>query len=131
LRFELGLEGADAVTTTPTPEAYPHWTADPDTGVANSSVEFLFEWLIRNDAYALLSGAAGKTARLIVAQLAHKYRLGPWDLAVTEGRRMAAADIRSTIIAGSHPPQWAVPGARPRASDLQEWAATIAEGRTE
>lgn len=43
------------------------------------------------------------------------------------GRNQAAADIRATILAGSWPPFLGV-GAKPRARDLAEWAARIAEG---
>lgn len=43
------------------------------------------------------------------------------------GRAQAAADIRAQIIAGAWPPFLGV-GAKPRAADLAEWAARIAEG---
>lgn len=51
-------------------------------GVANTSDEFLdlcdaVERLIRGDAHALLGGRADKTARLIMANLAHKHGLAP------------------------------------------------------
>lgn len=57
------------------------WTMD-ETGSSNSSEAFLslcgeVERLIRSDAHALLSGNAGGTARLILAQLAHRHGLVP------------------------------------------------------
>lgn len=58
------------------------WTIDPKTGQSNSSDAFIalcneVERLIRGDAHALISGNAGSTARLIVAQLAHVHGLAP------------------------------------------------------
>jgi hypothetical protein len=56
------------------------WTTKD--GMANSSDEFLalcreVECLIRGDAHALIAGGADRTARLIVAQLAHKHGMSP------------------------------------------------------
>lgn len=58
------------------------WTTDPKTGISNSSP--LFEQLcdevarlIRSDAHCLLAGNTKSTGRLIMAQLAHVYGLGP------------------------------------------------------
>lgn len=57
------------------------WTWDRK-GRSNASPEFKricdeVERLIRNDAFALISGNAGATARLIVAQLAHVHGMKP------------------------------------------------------
>lgn len=51
-------------------------------GTSNSSALFGIlcsevERLIRGDAHSLISGNAGSTARLIVAQLAHQWKLVP------------------------------------------------------
>jgi hypothetical protein len=51
-------------------------------GVSNCSQDFrrlvtVVERIIREDAHALLAGRADETARLIVANLAHKYAMGP------------------------------------------------------
>lgn len=55
-----------------------------------------------------------------------------WPLAyasgVAEGRRQAAEAIRAGIVPGPVP-KWAVSGRAPKASDLAEWAARIAEGK--
>jgi DNA-binding NtrC family response regulator len=58
------------------------WTTDKNTGRSNSSPQFMalvneIERLIRSDAHALIAGNAGSTARLIMAQLAHKHHLRP------------------------------------------------------
>ena len=58
------------------------WTCKD--GVMNSSDKFealcdAVERLIRNDAYMLIAGNAGMTARLIVAQLAHVHGMVPKD----------------------------------------------------
>lgn len=62
-----------------------NWTCD-SKGRSNSSAKFEYlcdevERLIRSDAHSLISGNAGSTARLIMAQLAHKHGMAP---AVTE-----------------------------------------------
>lgn len=56
------------------------WTESD--GQSNSSPTYLalvkeVERLIRADAHTLLSGGAGLTARLIMAQLAHVHHLSP------------------------------------------------------
>ncbi len=61
------------------------WTIDPATNRSNSSAEFNrlcdeVERLIRGDAHMLISGQAGRTAGLIMAQLAHKHGLVPRHL---------------------------------------------------
>lgn len=58
-----------------------NWTQD-ESGVNNSSEKFVelcaeIERLIRGDAHMLINGNAGATARLILAQLAHKHGFGP------------------------------------------------------
>lgn len=63
-------------------EAMKDWTVDPVTHRANSSPAFLelssrVEEIIRNDAHRLIAGRAGDTATLIIAQLAHVYRMRP------------------------------------------------------
>lgn len=57
------------------------WTANVE-GRSNSSLAFhaiaaTIERLIRDDAHMLISGRADKTARLIVAQMAHKFGMAP------------------------------------------------------
>ena len=59
----------------------PDWTCDSE-GRSNSSDVFNhlateIESCIRNDARRLMSGHANATARLILAQLAHKWHLAP------------------------------------------------------
>lgn len=78
------------------------WTRD-DGGRQNNSPLFLklcdeIELLIRNDANALLNGRADVTARLIMAQLAHRYGLGP-----------------------ERPEPWFPPGSRTRTISAEEW----------
>lgn len=56
------------------------WTAAD--GRANSSPEFLrlcdeIEQIIRGDAYSLIAGRSDRTARLIMARLAHVHGLRP------------------------------------------------------
>lgn len=73
----------------PTPTGWEplNWTCDL-AGMSNSSERFEFlckevEQLIRDDAHMLIAGRADMTARLIMAQLAHKYGLRPtpgWKL---------------------------------------------------
>ena len=63
------------------------WTMDLSTGRTNSSPKFEelvveVTRLIHNDAHMIISGNAGATARLIVAQLAHKHGLAPHKLEV-------------------------------------------------
>jgi hypothetical protein len=58
------------------------WTIDKTTNNSNSSKLFNdlcteVEQLIRNDAHILINGHAERTARLIMAQLAHKHKLIP------------------------------------------------------
>lgn len=60
-----------------------NWTCDA-SGRSNSSKAFtdtcdVVERIIRSDAHALISGNAGSTARLIVAQLAHDLGFAPGD----------------------------------------------------
>lgn len=60
------------------------WTVKD--GRANTSDEFHricreVEQLIRNDAQFLIAGRADATAKLIMAQLAHKYHYGPQESA--------------------------------------------------
>lgn len=45
------------------------------------------------------------------------------------GRRQAAEAIRATIVAGAPMARWLQPGGKPKAADLAEWAARIAEGQ--
>lgn len=57
------------------------WDCSPE-GRSNSSELFLHltkevERIIRGDAFMLLNGGANSTARLIMAQLAHKHGLRP------------------------------------------------------
>lgn len=59
----------------------PDWTCD-SAGGSNSSDAFErlsaeIEVLIRQDAARLMSGRANDTARLILAQLAHRWHLSP------------------------------------------------------
>lgn len=74
----------------------PDWTYDGT--VANSSPEFLrlcdeVERLIRGDAHALIDGRADSTARLIMANLAHKHGLAPTDKAIpAENQPMAVSN---------------------------------------
>jgi len=58
------------------------WTLDKSTLRSNSSELFNVlckevESVIRGDAFALIGGRADLTARLVVAQLAHKHKLIP------------------------------------------------------
>ena len=58
------------------------WTLDKSTLRSNSSELFTdlckeAESVIRDDAFALIGGRADLTARLIMAQLAHKHQLIP------------------------------------------------------
>lgn len=58
------------------------WTVDPISGCANSSRAYVelcghIERLIRGDASNLIAGQAGRTAGLIMAQLAHVHGLRP------------------------------------------------------
>jgi hypothetical protein len=67
------------------------WTRDEMTGRSNSSPLFCFlveevERLIKDDAHALIRGRADKTARLIMAHLAHEHGLAP-VAAKTEGKQ--------------------------------------------
>lgn len=57
------------------------WTRD-ENGRSNSSPRFIelcreVERLIRGDAHQLIQGRADRTARLVMAQLAHKHNVGP------------------------------------------------------
>lgn len=59
------------------------WTVD-ERGRTNSSPKFLelcdaVEKLIREDAHCLINGGADRTARLIIAQLAHIHGMRPPD----------------------------------------------------
>jgi transcriptional regulator with GAF, ATPase, and Fis domain len=59
----------------------PDWTWDAK-GRSNSSPAFKklcaeVELLIRAEAFTLIAGDAGSTARLIMAQLAHVHKLSP------------------------------------------------------
>lgn len=65
----------------PCPYRQPDWTWDK-RGRSNASPLFCklcdeVERLIRSDAHSLISGNAGSTARLIMAQLAHVHGLAP------------------------------------------------------
>lgn len=59
------------------------WTVDPETGVSNSSPEFLelavfVGELVREQAHSLLNGGHSTNAgRFIMAQLAHIKNVGP------------------------------------------------------
>ena len=59
------------------------WTIDPETGISNSSPEFLelalfVGELVRMEAHILLDGGhATNAGRLIMAQLAHIKNVGP------------------------------------------------------
>lgn len=58
------------------------WTIDSKTGRSNSSELFEIlckevERIIRSDAFHLIGGRADMTARLILARLAHEFKLAP------------------------------------------------------
>ena len=77
------------------------WTAD-ESGFSNSSAKFLelcdaVECLIRGDARALIAGNADRTARLIVAHLAHDHGLAPRTDLVLEMRRPCRLLTRSSV----------------------------------
>lgn len=64
------------------------WTQDRN-GRSNSSPEFRrlsaeVERIIRGDAFHIINGRADMTARLIMAQLAHKQNVGPLVSEVVE-----------------------------------------------
>jgi hypothetical protein len=117
--------------TEPTQEAYDDWTALD--GRCNSSPRFLelcaeIERLIRGDAHMLIAGRADKTARLILAQLAHKHGVGPLDAAIAAGRAQAAEDIRAGMLSGVRMPDDLAPAiGRPSTTAFAGWAARIAE----
>lgn len=72
----VGSAGQDRI-----PDTAADWTVGHE-GRSNSSLGFHavvdeVERLIRSDAHMLLSGRADKTARLIVAHLAHKFGMTP------------------------------------------------------
>lgn len=88
------------------------WTRDAG-GRQNSSPLFLrlcdaVELLIRNDANGLLNGRADVTAKLIMAQLAHRYGLGP-----------------------EHQEPWFPPGSKTRPIDADEWNIWLTRGDCE
>ena len=68
----------------------PHWTDNPKTGRSNDSPLFEelvvdVESIIRRDAHTLINGGANSTARLIVAQLAHRHGLAPGETRIRSG----------------------------------------------
>ena len=76
-----------------------HWTVS-SKGASNSSVAFVelcdaIERIIRNDAHTLINGRAHDTARLIMAQLAHRHGLEPGATAEARGFRKAVEAIRA------------------------------------
>lgn len=88
-------------------EIKPDWTSD-ENGRSNSSETFCklcdeIERLIRNDAHSIVSGNAGSTARLIMAQLAHVHGLAPisiGDLLIQRaiGRQEGVNQLRKEIL---------------------------------
>lgn len=64
------------------PDKITDWTRNSETRNSNESSEFLrlvhiVEGIIRRDSHNLINGQADKTARLIMAQLAHVQGLVP------------------------------------------------------
>jgi hypothetical protein len=85
------------------PSSEPDWTVNPLDGRCNSSEMFNMlvvevGKLIRGDAHTLLNGHADSTARLIVAQLAHKYKLQPNLQAVHDERQEAIDAIEAEFL---------------------------------